>query len=284
LKIELKVDKLYGEVSSQSRVPIAWTLDKDVTFTFKKAGDGDATTYTADVTGLGTLTSNQALKLFDALAKSTECRDTEGCNPAECKIDMAIPDMPPCLIAEISAAEKYLTNNWKKGAKIKDQKGKVTEVLHTSYGQTMYYYAAKGKWGNIYYALISASNLKVTSFVVNPDHKLYATSVAQPAAEGAAYSRAQKAELMGAGQIKGNAALMSVAIKAAKSGMNIAMLLAHGNDAIRHQLEEIGLPAADPSSIGSNLTPCDNSIELGKCKGSVPGRLHWTEDVPASMV
>jgi len=276
LTLQLNVPKIYREMSSGSRVPIMWTLANKVTFTFPDGSSSHGTSFsTMNVYGLGDATSKQGVELYEEVLKTCSKCTPEACDPTGSFSDKKIPD---CLNEEVKAAGKYLKKNWKK---IKADPRKITNILKTSYDITSMWLAAKGNWPKIFYSLIASASgpASIDSFSIDADG--WVSSTGAKAADNG-HHMSEKSRRMGLDSLKSGANRMSLVLRAAKSGMNMAMMSAHGVPDSHKELLKVNVRAGDTKAIGNTVGACANA-ELDSCKGKVKGRLHWTTTIPATM-
>lgn len=280
LKLQLNVDNLYGEIATPSRLPTMWVLAKEVTFRFLSTESYK----TAHVSGLAIGSSAQALELYKAVLQSKFCKK-KGCNPTKC--EGSYESIPPCLQAEVEAAGEYLNANWKQMQK---DPRKITAVLQTSYGKGWLFRKtvnmfSPGIWGKTFYNMIISGTSQVTAFTLLPGD-LVALSQKHIEVHGSeALHMKSKSDTMGLNTLRSVATNLGKAKSFASSGTNLGLSLNYG-DPIRRKLmmENVPpLPAGELKVIAKILTHCEKE-SLGQCVGSSePGRLHWTEDVPATM-
>lgn len=279
-------EAIFGEIASKSRVPVAWKVQPTLTFQIQRSPDAGGETRVA-VTGLGTHPSKQGLALYEAAMQAANPK----IDPAVCKgTDMA------CIQEEMKAAGAYLlktTGGWasKKYPNydaIKDADGKVGKVLKTAFGNTKIYFAvqAKGEWPKIFYSMITAAPLQITSFVFTGG-KVYAESEPDPDADAkyTDYHLVAKSNMMGKKSMKDAKTTMALAEGFAKSGMAFAKMLAFGKGEIRSEMEGIGLTAAKPDALGNLFALCEKNLNSGtegdgstqdpQCTGKDVGRVWW---------
>jgi hypothetical protein len=301
---------LYGEVASGSRMPIYWSVESELTLQIgsvtavdketrervccdelneaasaKLAEDGvEITEVEVRVTGLHTEPSAQALGWYEAII------ETLG---AEVSID-----------AEMAEGYKFLQSNYKKGKNLKQQDGKISEILHTCYGsnggltakaKAGAIYAAinsKGEWPMVFYSLITAAPNTIDKFVFYYDAK----GNERVKAEVSPYTRegyidprykewgmAEKATTMGAQSLTSKTDFeLNFARGKAPSGMNFAQMMARGNSRTGPILVKNGIEAGEPKELLKLFSHCTEQ-SISKCTGSAGGRVKWTEDKPITM-
>lgn len=273
LGAKLDSDHLYGEIASKSRVPVFWKLDKTLSLTFSK--EADKTIVTSQ--GLGTVPSKQALEMYKAGLKEAKLNGKDCVDDEECIKD------------ERKAMGNYLKSNWKK---IKKDDRKITKILKTSYANLAMYAAiqAKGDWPKIMTSWVLPAPAKITSFVFEAGHVYAMTEDDTAHPQSNEYKELhlkQKSDKAGLKSLIDAKDSLSMAIKAAKSGMNFGMMMAYGGSlADRSMLDGIGIHGGDPEAIANMFSFCKGSTpgEDPKCKGSTPGRVAWGDHMPASML
>merc|ERR1719210_740058 len=260
----LAVNHLYGEISANSRLPIMWTLDQKLSFTFT-VQDGGQTT--VQVEGMGTQPSPRGLQLYEAAMQHSK-RDGTKC-----------VDSSDCIAAEQKAAGKYLSDKWKS---IKKQDGKITRILMTSYDKSTMYYAVrsqgKTKWGEIFYSMIIASPNRIPAFVFKDGH-VYATKEVPTAPDYLKYNLPTKSALNGEKSLKGlTGTSKTIALKYARSSINFARMMAYGlGEEERKMYDKLKVGAGDVDAIVNLFTWCAGTKgnEFPDCTGSTPGRIGW---------
>merc|ERR1712217_822334 len=260
----------YGETVAKSRLPIMWALDKTCKFTFTGQKGGKMT---VQIEGLGLQPSKQALDLYD------RAMEYSGLDPTTCS-----GEEDECVEAEVEAAGKYLSDKWK--STIREEEGKITRIMKTTYDKTLIKVAVKAlqgknQWGKIFYAMIVASPLRFTSIVFE-DGTVYATTEIKEIIQEPKYTKYHfypKAELASRNTLsetKGK--FTALAEKHARSGSNFGRMIAYGTTADNIDLMgKYKIRKADVSAITNLFTWCAGTAEdeLPQCTGKKPGRVGW---------
>lgn len=274
LHVSLTTDNLYGEIAAKSRLGFMWVLDKKSTFTFSpgpKEGE-----MTVQVEGLGWQPSTQGLDLYERAMKDS------GLDPSTCRGEEGDEK---CLEAEILAAGKYLSGNWKK---IKKEDGKITRLLKTTYDNLILYNAAKAQggkhaWHGIFYGMIVPEPARLTSFVFK-DGTVYATMEYIQEPNYIQYHLTAKRnmfeeKLSAENAAKGKDAIsVSFADKLARSAVAFGKMISYGlSEEYRNYLDKAQVGRAEVSAITNLFTWCKGTAvdKLPKCKGKTPGRVGW---------
>lgn len=269
-------DPIIGEIASKSRVPVAWKVQETLTFDIDQSVGSDIV---VQVSGLGTQPSAQGLALYETAMKEANI-DPKACDGTDME----------CIKAEMNAAGKFLLNkDWGRFVnynRIKEAPGKLSKVLVTTFGKNAIYMAinVKGEWPKIFYSMITATPLKITSFTFQSG-TVYANSELDPSGDArySEYHLLEKSSMMGEKSMKDAKATMQVAEKFARSGMAFAKMLAFGKESSREEMHNIGLTrAAEPSALQNLFSLCElnpgkgeGATEDPQCSGKQKGRVWW---------
>lgn len=289
LTATLNQPHLYGEIASQTRIPVYWSLDKELTFTVSEESVAGTPVATVAMTGVHSEPCAQGIGLYE------DFMDEAGLQRTQNNTDAI------SLKEETSAALAYLEAHFwdnKNGRRsMKKQDGKISKILLTSYDTRKFRWTVGKEFATIFYEMSTVVPSTMRSFQFfesNGQGRVLANTEEWIKPEGnddryRQYNFRKKSEGMGAQSMLNAKNTMRIAEMLLPHDvglcLNYARMMAYGNSAERPSMESAGIEAGSPDAIANLLSFCEGSTPGTdpQCTGGTPGRVAWTPNPGDTM-